>query len=158
MPVEELKKIDNLDDLRNIIIESSIKLTRLTNPSIDNYKAFTDDPIDASEFNRKLYGLSEQEIADKNLHKNRFNFSDKTLSILKKAGPIGLLIGLSSTAQAAQEAESNGDTERAKEIWIEFAVSEAGSEIAGTSAGFLTTLIGGAVLGLSASVSLAGTL
>ena len=70
-----------------------------------------------------------------------------------KLGLLGLGLGLAFAAREAKAAEAAGDHERAKDIMAEWAVGEAGSEVAGTASTFLTTLAGTALLGLSAPVA-----
>ena len=77
---------------------------------------------------------------------------DKTKHI-GKLGLITLGLGLAFAVREAKAAEAAGDHERAKDIMAEWAVGEAGSEVAGTAATFLTTLAGTALLGLSGPVA-----
>lgn len=72
---------------------------------------------------------------------------------LKHLGIIGTVIGLSLASNEAKAAEARGEPELAKEIMIEWAIGEAGSEVASTAAGFLTALAATSLLGLSAPVA-----
>ena len=70
-----------------------------------------------------------------------------------KLGLLGLGLELAFVVREAKAADAAGDRERAKDIMAEWAVGEAGSEVAGTASTFLTTLAGTALLGLSAPVA-----
>lgn len=84
---------------------------------------------------------------------SKFKVPDSVLHGLKNLGIIGVAVSLSLIINEARAAEARGEPEVAKEIMIEWALSETGSEIAGTAAAFLTGLVGTAVLGLSVPVA-----
>ena len=73
--------------------------------------------------------------------------------LLKSLGPIGLVLSFYLVSEEAKAAESSGNHEQAKEIWIEWGVGELGSEIASAAGGFLAGLFVFSVVGLSAPVA-----
>ncbi|MDO5091239.1 MAG: putative Ig domain-containing protein, partial [Cardiobacteriaceae bacterium] len=127
------------------------KISHISEKNLDDFlKPIDDDVLERAlrdpDLQRSALGLDEN-------GSSFFKLSPKTAAILKKAGIAGLVVSFASVSAEAKAAEARGEPERAKEIMIEWAVGEVGSEVASTAAGILARLATVGLLGLSGPVA-----
>lgn len=137
------------EHVRNIAWKNAVG-TGLSATQMSNWLNITEETFSHPDYinniKNQLNTLNAGEISSlKNTTRFLSETGSKIVKHLPVAGKLLLATAIAMTAAEASAAAERGDQEEARSIWLEFALKEAGSEVAGA-------IIGAIAAGVAASV------